>query len=131
MEATWGPLPQWAKCLPPDSMPAAAFLANCHALLCLNGGDKENWPRVGLEAMAAGVPIIAERAWGWKEMIEDGVTGLLCGDVGEFAGELAWMALHDEKRLTMAEAARTAVERLTDPATLGPQWRALFDALKQ
>ena len=27
--------------------------------------------------MAAGVPIVAQNDWGWREMIEHGVTGFL------------------------------------------------------
>ena len=51
----------------------------------VNGGARENWPRAGLEAMAAGVPIVAQNDWGWREMIEHGVTGFLGGDDCELA----------------------------------------------
>ena len=49
--------PPWAETLAPQQIPVAEFLGRCHAMLGLNGGARENWPRIGLEAMAAGVPI--------------------------------------------------------------------------
>jgi hypothetical protein len=50
-------------------------------------------------AMAAGVPVIAEAAAGFREVIEDGVTGVLirAGDANEASKELA--RLHDERSI--------------------------------
>ena len=60
----------------PQQIARAGFLGRCHAMLGLNGGARENWPRIGLEAMAAGVPLVAQNQWGWREMIVDGADGL-------------------------------------------------------
>ena len=39
---------------------------------------EDNCPMVVLEAMAAGVPVAASRVGGVPELIDDGITGLLC-----------------------------------------------------
>ena len=64
----WGPqldrkcgaTPAWAETMPPQKIPVADFLGRCHALVGLNGSARENWPRIGLEAMAAGVPLVCQ-----------------------------------------------------------------------
>lgn len=44
----------------------------------------ENLPRIGFEAMAAGVPLVVDNRGGWQYMIEHGVNGFLCNDVPDF-----------------------------------------------
>jgi glycosyltransferase involved in cell wall biosynthesis len=70
----------------------------------------EPFGQVVLEAMAAGVPVIAAGAGGPAELITDGVDGLLTtpGDVGELAAALR--RLHDDPPLRN-ELARAAKER--------------------
>ena len=55
-----GPAPAWADCLKPMALSAQDFFRQLHCTLPINGGARENWPRVGLEAMAVGVPIVAQ-----------------------------------------------------------------------
>lgn len=126
VESKVGPRPKWATCFAPGCLPANEFLSGLHALLCINGGDAENWPRVGLEAMAAGVPIVAERRWGWLEMIRDGETGLLCDTPDDFSNALTRLAENDVLRLSLAENARQAVEEFTDRQRLAEQWLQLL-----
>jgi len=130
IESKCGRAPKWARCYPAGALSAQDFLAGCHALLCMNGGDVENWPRVVLEAMAAGVPVVAQRQWGYREQIDDGRTGLLYDDDRQAAEQLARLAGDEAFRLRIAVDARRAVERLTDPATLGRQWCKLFASLE-
>jgi glycosyltransferase involved in cell wall biosynthesis len=47
------------------------------ALVCAS--DVESLPRVIAEAMAFGTPVLSTRVYGVPELIEDGVTGYLCG----------------------------------------------------
>ena len=56
--------------------------------------------------MAGGVPIVAQREWGWCEMVEHGVTGFLGGDDCELAHFAAMLAHDEELRLHVAERAR-------------------------
>jgi glycosyltransferase involved in cell wall biosynthesis len=121
--------PGWAECLPPQRIPVSEFLGRCHAMVGLNGGARENWPRVGLEAMASGVPLVCQNLWGWPEMIEHEVTGFLCEDDQDFAYWLGRLAREESLRRGIIHKARTAVEAMASPALIGADWQKLFDRL--
>jgi N-acetyl-alpha-D-glucosaminyl L-malate synthase BshA len=85
-----------------------------HADLFLLPSQLESFGLAALEALSAGVPVIASRAGGIPEVIEDGVNGLLF-DVGDVAGVAAGaLRILGEPDLAarMGEAARArALER--------------------
>lgn len=125
-----GAPPDWAEALPANAESAQQFLSTLHCLFAINGGARENWPRAGLEAMSSGVPIVAQRQWGWCEMIEHGVTGLLGDDDCELAHYAAMLAHDEELRLRIAIEARHRLESvLASPELLWNGWRALFTSL--
>ena len=82
----------WDIFVKPMAISVQQFLSTLHCLLPVNGGARENWPRAGLEAMAVGVPIVAQNDWGWREMIEHGVTGFLGSNDCELAHYAACLA---------------------------------------
>lgn len=104
--AKLGRPPAWADCLGPQALSPQDFFRQLHCMLPVNGGARENWPRAGLEAMAAGVPIVAQNEWGWREMIEHGVTGFLGSCDEELAHYAALLAYDEKLRLRIAHAAR-------------------------
>ncbi len=124
-----GPKPTWAEALAPQQVPVADFLARCHAMLGLNGGARENWPRIGLEAMAAGVPLVCQNQWGWKEMIVDGQTGFLTNSDEEMIFRLAQLAYDEDLRAAIVRRARARVHDLACPERIGQQWVELFKSL--
>ncbi|HEX4055489.1 MAG TPA: glycosyltransferase [Tepidisphaeraceae bacterium] len=125
-----GPPPPWALALKANAEPARKFMAKLHCMFPINGGARENWPRSGLEAMASGVPIVAQREWGWCEMIEHGVTGFLGGDDCELAHFAAALAHDEELRLQIAKQARhRLVTELASPKTILPKWINLLEGL--
>ncbi len=127
-----GPPPHWATCLPPNEMPAVEFLKRLHALIPINGGAAENWPRVGLEAMAVGVPVIAQNQWGWREMITHGETGFLCDHDCEFAHWAAVLAHDEDLRLQIANNARQhLVQTLANPQRILAKWEGVFESLER
>ena len=128
-EARLGPPPPWAECFPAGSQSAGEFLGTLHALVQA-GAAVENWPRVGLEAMAAGVPLVVDAKGGWKEMVRHGQTGYLCRDEYEQADCAARLARDEDHRLDIACRARAALTaELAEPRAIWSQWRELLEGL--
>lgn len=119
--------PAWATCLPQGSESSGAFLGRLHAMVPGIGCIAENWPRVGLEAMAVGVPIVAEDTGGWPEMIEHGLTGFLVGDSDDQAARVSRLAENEHLRQEVIHAARWRLEKLTDPNRIWKQWKTIFE----
>lgn len=73
----------------------------------------EGRPNVVLEAMAAGVPVIASDLEGIRELIEDAKTGLLFepGNSRQLAACIGRLASDSALRLEIAEAARDFIVR--------------------
>jgi len=70
--------------------------------------DEPN-PRVILEAFAAGIPVLALRAGGIPEIIEDGRTGFLCDEPGALASRAVELLTGD--RSLLRKVARATQER--------------------
>src|SRR5690606_10175898 len=66
----------------------------------------EGLPLALLEAMHAGLPIVATRTDGTPEAIEDGVSGLLCTSPDEFQWSLELLAGDARRRKALGCAAR-------------------------
>lgn len=124
-----GQPPAWAETLAPQEITCQQFLGRCHALLGLNGGARENWPRIGLEAMAVGVPLVCQNQWGWKEMITDGQTGFLASNDEEMAFRLAQLAYDEDLRQAIIHKAQANLHAIACPERIGTQWRNLFQSL--
>lgn len=126
-----GASPIFADCLKPAAIPVQQFLANLHCLLPVNGGARENWPRAGLEAMATGVPVVAQNDWGWTEMIEHGETGFLANNDCELAHYTAMLAYDENLRQRIIESAYLRlVDELASPVVIWSQWEELFSSLE-
>jgi hypothetical protein len=125
-----GAPPAWADCLKPMAISVQQFFQSLHCTLPVNGGARENWPQAGLEAMASGVPIVAQNAWGWREMIEHGVTGFLGDDDCELAHYVALLAHDEDLRQRIVHAAHERlVANLANPDAIWAGWRRLFASL--
>ncbi len=71
-------------------------------------------PRVVMEAMAVGLPVIGYTGGGVPEMVVDGVTGILCtpGDVDSLAMAMQQIAADEKGRLRLGEAGRDRARQL-------------------
>jgi len=92
----------------------AAAYAACDLLVWPAIG--EAWGMALLEAQAAGLPVVAGRNGGVAGVVEDGETGLLTppGEAAAFAAAVAALLDDPPRRLRMANAAASRVERVHD-----------------
>jgi alpha-maltose-1-phosphate synthase len=100
---------------------------DCDALLFPS--RLEGLPIAPLEAMACAKPVIAARISSMPEVIEDGVTGILCqpNNVDEFAVACQRLADAPQTVKTYAEAARYRAEKLFSEEVVVPQYVALYE----
>jgi len=91
----------------------------------------EGLPHAPLEAMACGKPVIAANSSSLAEVVEDGVTGILCptDDVGAFVA--ACRKLADNPKLVdrFGQAARRRAEEQFSEEVVIPQYIALYEKL--
>ncbi len=112
----------------PESMPN---LLSCADMLIL-ASSSEGRPNVILEAMAAGVPVIASAIDGVTELVEDGVTGLLfsLGDSKCLARQIDKLSQDPQMRDKLAKNARKfIVESGLMWSNTGSRYAALYDQL--
>lgn len=121
-----GEPPDWVECLEPGAVDAAEFL---QSLDCLyqSGRADENWPRVGLEAMASGVPIVADNRAGWREISLSGRLAHLVDDGAAAVDAIIRVATMPQTE--MIERARHAVETSHGNDGLWDAWKTLFEEI--
>jgi glycosyltransferase involved in cell wall biosynthesis len=101
-----------------DRVQIAALLNTAHVLAVpsvpTSSGKREGIPVVLMEAMSAGVPVVASRLSGIPELVEDGVSGLLVppGDAPALADAIR--RLHDDPSLRRRLAAAGREKVLED-----------------
>jgi glycosyltransferase involved in cell wall biosynthesis len=121
-----GKPPEWAEVVAPGGRAAESVYEQLHAFVTCNGGAEENWPRTGLEAMACGVPIVAENKFGWAEMIEHEQTGLLGGTWEEIGDQAARLESDEELRISLAKNARERLSEICNQDEIWEGWRKVF-----
>ncbi len=126
IEDRCGTPPEWAECLPDGAETSQEFLASLHCMVPGIGCTAENWPRVGLEAMASGVPLVVEQKGGWPEMLSMGSAT----NRRSQKADVVDMARDNAVRSQFAHIQRAWLEELTDPATIWPKWKTLFEEIR-
>lgn len=88
----------------------------------------EGIPRCIMEAMAAGVPVVASDIPGNRALVSDGETGFLfkSGDSAELAAKIKQMINSPDKAKTMAEAARQKIEADYSNRRMAQEYTALY-----
>lgn len=89
----------------------------------------EGLPMVVLEAMAAGLPVVAARVGGIPELVVDGETGLLVAprDVAALAAALGLLVTDEEKRRRLGAAGRLRLEREFTERAASERVLAVYD----
>jgi glycosyltransferase involved in cell wall biosynthesis len=108
---------------------AAVLAAMDVAVLCST--DVETFPVSFLEAMAAGLPLVATRVGGLPEMVEPGENGLLVspGSTDELAQALGQVLADRDRTRRWGEASRRRVRQEFGVAPMVQRYEALFEAL--
>lgn len=93
----------------------------------------ETLPLAVLEAMAAGVPVVASRVGSLPEMIRSGETGVLIdhGDPDGLAAAIADVVDHPDRSREMAEAARRVVVSRYSVDRMVGEYASLFQSLAE
>jgi PEP-CTERM/exosortase A-associated glycosyltransferase len=88
-------------------------------------------PLKPLEIMAAGIPFIASDIGGHREIIEDGMNGILFmpGDVEDLKSKIVELLQHPEVRRDLGQRARAWVERHRDWRKLVELYRTMYEDL--
>lgn len=92
---------------------------------------KESFGLVALEAMSCEVPVVASNIGGIPEVVENGVTGVLCplGDVDGMAHAALRILGDAELYRRMGQAARARAEERFHPSLIVPQYLAAYGQL--
>jgi phosphatidylinositol alpha-mannosyltransferase len=101
-------------------------------VLCAPSLGGESFGMVLTEAFAAGTPVIASDIAGYRDVVRDGVDGLLVprGDATALAEALRDLALDPARRATLARAARESAERYAWPRVAAEVLDAYRAAIK-
>lgn len=85
-------------------------------------------PMAVIEALAAGIPVVASTAGGLPYLVEDGVTGRLVapGDETAWAAALTSLLNDDRAAEQMGAAGRQVARTRFDPARVAAQYLALY-----
>lgn len=102
-----------------------------HADLAVLSSYTEGLPVAVLEAMAAGLPVVATAVGGTPEVIEEGKQGYLVppGNPIALADSLLALLADEGRRLTMGRQARQRVEKEFTFTAQGQAYERLFDCL--
>ncbi len=89
---------------------------------------QEGLPNVVLEAMAAGLPVVATDVGGLSELVEHGKTGWLVApkDVPALADAISHLLSHDAVRTGFGQAGRKRVEQRFSLASMVQQHEEMF-----
>jgi glycosyltransferase involved in cell wall biosynthesis len=110
----------------PDVAALAAIYRSGRMLVCAS--TSEGGPRVTVEAMACGVPVISTPVGIMSELVDPGVNGLLFEwDAAELAGHIRDLLADDDRRRRMGAAGHAAVQHFQADRVIAAYARGYHD----
>lgn len=99
----------------------------------IDKGHGEGFGRVAIEAMAVGVPIVSSDTGGLKEIVEDGVSGLLVpeGDPAAIADAVLSLLTNKDKAKALAAAGRARFDALYSVKLIAKLQSLYYDIIKK
>jgi GT2 family glycosyltransferase len=110
----------------PETGAVAPYFVAADVFVCTS--RVESYPRVILEAMAHGLPIVTTPVFGVREQVREDVNGIFYepGDVAGLAAAIARIAGDDALRARLAAAAVPVLDSLTDFDGMVEQYGRIF-----
>ncbi len=110
----------------PETGEVARYFLAADVFVCTS--RVESYPRVILEAMAWGLPIVTTPVFGIREQVREGVNGLFYepGDVAALAAAISRLVTDDVLRTKLAGNAVPALDALTDFDAMVEAYGKLF-----
>jgi glycosyltransferase involved in cell wall biosynthesis len=81
------------------------------------------------EAGAVGVPSIALRNGGSDELVQDGNTGFLVGNMAEFGAKISFLAQNPQHSLSLGQSAKASAINCAHPEVVAQKYLKLYDGL--
>jgi O-antigen biosynthesis protein len=110
----------------PETAEPARFYQAADVFVCTS--RVESFPRVTLEAMAHGLPLVTTPVFGIREQVRPGVNALLYepGDTGALLAALVRLVADDAARSALASRARAVLDCLDDFDTMVAAYGEIF-----
>jgi glycosyltransferase involved in cell wall biosynthesis len=121
-----GKPPDYIRAYQANGITQQEFYAHT-ACLIQKADTFENWPRIGMEAMASGSLLIVDNRGGWTKMIEHGKTGWLCNHDRDFIYYSSRMAYEPKEREIMALNARDKLNDLCGREASIKSWQEVLE----
>jgi glycosyltransferase involved in cell wall biosynthesis len=111
----------------PFGMDIDGYLRRIHVLLHKTGSDfSETWCFAVTEALAAGIPVVAEAKGGIQDQIVSGVNGFLCRDNEEYVRACRELANDPTRYTEISRNARETAQSRFDLAGLRKRFQEIF-----
>jgi glycosyltransferase involved in cell wall biosynthesis len=110
----------------PETADTARFYRAADIFVCTS--RVESYPRVTLEAMAHGLPLVTTPAFGIREQVREGINALFYapGDTSGLLGALLRLIQDQPLRERMAKQSRAVLDCLNDFDTMSQMYAAIF-----